>query len=91
MLPLQPGIAALAGRTGLPVIPVVTDSGRCWGRRAFNKAPGTIHIRVLEAIPPQRDRDRLMQCLALALQSPVVDNSVDRALGQLPSISSEIR
>ena len=51
MLPLQPGVAALAARTRLPVIPVVTDSGRCWGRRAFQKRPGTIHIRVLEPIP----------------------------------------
>ena len=51
MLPLQPGVAALAARTRLPVIPVVTDSGHCWGRRAFHKRPGTIHIRVLKPIP----------------------------------------
>ena len=51
LLPLQPGVAALAARTRLPVIPVVTDSGRCWGRRAFHKRPGTIHIRLLEPIP----------------------------------------
>lgn len=29
LLPLQPGVAALAGATGLPVIPVLTNSGRC--------------------------------------------------------------
>src|SRR4051812_47712145 len=57
MLPLQPGIAALAARTALPVIPVVTDSGRCWGRRAFHKRPGTIHIRLLEPIPAGIGRD----------------------------------
>jgi 1-acyl-sn-glycerol-3-phosphate acyltransferase len=39
VLPLHPGVAALASRTGLPVTPVVTDSGRCWGRRAFRKRP----------------------------------------------------
>jgi 1-acyl-sn-glycerol-3-phosphate acyltransferase len=76
-LPLQPGIAALAGRTGLPVIPVVTDSGHCWGRKAFHKIAGTIHIRVLEPIPPERDRNRFMQRLAQALRAPAVDNSVD--------------
>ena len=42
--PLQPGVAALASRTGLPVVPVMTNSGRCWGRRAFHKRAGTIHI-----------------------------------------------
>lgn len=76
MLPLQPGVAALAARTGLPVIPVVTDSGRCWGRRAFQKRTGTIHVRLLEAIPAGTPRDRLMPRLEAALQSPVVENSV---------------
>ena len=50
-LPLQPGVAALASRTGLPVIPVATDSGYCWGRRAFRKRPGIIHIAIGEALP----------------------------------------
>ena len=82
VLPLQPGIAALAVRTGLPVVPVVTDSGFCWGRRAFRKRPGTIHIRVLEPIPSGIGRDQLMQRLEAALRTKVlpaaepVDNSV---------------
>lgn len=41
---LRPGVAALAARTGLPIIPVATDSGLRWGRRAFRKNPGPIHI-----------------------------------------------
>jgi len=53
---LQPGILALASRTGLPIIPVATDSGLCWGRRAFRKKPGTIHIIIGEPIPPTADR-----------------------------------
>jgi 1-acyl-sn-glycerol-3-phosphate acyltransferase len=76
MLPLQPGVAALAARTHLPVIPVVTDSGRCWGRRAFQKRPGTIHIRVLQPLPTGLARDQLMQRLQTALRSDVVENSV---------------
>ncbi len=48
---LRPGIAALAARTGLPVIPVATDSGLLWGRRAFRKTPGMIHIMVGPPIP----------------------------------------
>ncbi len=50
--PMQPGILALASRTGLPIVPVATDSGLCWGRRAFRKRPGTIHIVIGEPIPP---------------------------------------
>ena len=34
----------LGGAHGLPVIPVATDSGVRWGRRAFRKTPGPIHI-----------------------------------------------
>ena len=49
---MRPGIAALAARTGLPVIPVATDSGRYWGRRAFRKTPGVIRIVVGPPIPP---------------------------------------
>lgn len=43
---LRPGIAAMALRTGLPIIPVATDSGRLWGRRAFHKRAGTIHVAI---------------------------------------------
>jgi 1-acyl-sn-glycerol-3-phosphate acyltransferase len=60
---LQPGIVALASRTGLPVIPVSTDSGLCWGRRAFHKRPGTIRIAVGRPIPAQTERPALMDAL----------------------------
>jgi 1-acyl-sn-glycerol-3-phosphate acyltransferase len=60
---LQSGIAALASRTGLPVIPVSTDSGRFWGRRAFRKQPGTIRIVIGPPIPAQTDRKALMRAL----------------------------
>ncbi len=60
---LQPGIAALAARTGLPVIPVATDSGRCWGRRAFRKLPGTIRIEIGQPIPAEAGREAMMRSL----------------------------
>lgn len=60
---LQPGVAALAARTNLPVIPVATDSGLCWGRRAFRKRPGTIRIMVGEPIEPGLGRHEVMRLL----------------------------
>jgi 1-acyl-sn-glycerol-3-phosphate acyltransferase len=75
-LPLQPGVAALAVRTGLPVIPVVTDSGHCWGRRAFQKRPGTIHIRLLPPLPPAAGREHFMHGLEQAFRRRPVENSV---------------
>jgi 1-acyl-sn-glycerol-3-phosphate acyltransferase len=76
VLPLQPGVAALAALTRLPVIPVVTDSGLCWGRRAFQKRPGTIHVRIFKPIPAGVGRDQLMSCLEAALRREAVENSV---------------
>jgi 1-acyl-sn-glycerol-3-phosphate acyltransferase len=69
---LQSGVAALALRTGLPVIPVSTDSGRFWGRRAFRKRPGTIRIVIGSPIPAGTERKALMRALDDAM------NAVDR-------------
>jgi 1-acyl-sn-glycerol-3-phosphate acyltransferase len=86
---LQPGIAALATRTGLPVLPVITDSGQYWGRRAFRKHPGTIHIRVLPPLPAGLARPALLDALRTAYaQDPAgreipVDNSVDMTTAAL--------
>ncbi|MBS0558979.1 MAG: 1-acyl-sn-glycerol-3-phosphate acyltransferase [Proteobacteria bacterium] len=68
-LPIQPGIVALAARTKLPVIPVATDSGLCWSRRAFFKYPGTITIVVHPPLPPAMPRDALIAALAPRMHS----------------------
>jgi 1-acyl-sn-glycerol-3-phosphate acyltransferase len=60
---LQSGVAALASRTGLPVIPVSTNSGCFWGRRAFRKRPGTIRIVIGRPIPARTNRVALMRAL----------------------------
>jgi len=82
LLPLQPGVAALANSTGLPVIPIATDSGRCWGRRAFRKRPGVIHIVVLPEIAPVR-RQELLSRLDAALRTgaAALREAVDKAVG----------
>jgi 1-acyl-sn-glycerol-3-phosphate acyltransferase len=54
--PLHPGFAAMAARSGLPIIPVTTDSGYCWGRRAFRKRPGVIHIDIHPPFPARLPR-----------------------------------
>jgi len=92
--PLQPGVAALAARTGLPVIPVVTDSGHYWGRLAFRKYPGTIRIAILPPIEPGLRRAALMLRLETAFREGSasletrVDNSVGGRLNSLPQSAS---
>ena len=60
---LRPGVAALAARTGLAVIPVATDSGLRWGRRAFLKRPGAIHVVIGPALAPRQGQAALMASL----------------------------
>lgn len=67
--PLQPGIAALAAATKLPVAPVVTDSGDFWGRRAFRKRPGTIRLVILPPLPAGLGRGVLMERLEAEFQA----------------------
>lgn len=75
-VPYQPGIAALAAATGLPVIPAATDSGRCWGRRAFRKRAGLITLRVLPPLPAKLRREALMRQLEACIET-----ETDRLLG----------
>lgn len=59
-VPYQPGVAALVMGSGAPCYPVATDSGRCWGRRAFHKNPGVISIVIMPALPAGLARKELM-------------------------------
>jgi len=80
---IRPGFSLIAARTGLPVIPVATDSGRFWGRRAFRKRPGCVHIRIGEPIPPDLPQAALVNTLKqrwrdAGLTASPVDKSVDQ-------------
>ena len=66
--PLQPGIAALAARTGLTIVPVATDAGRCWGRKALLKRAGTVRIAIRPALAPGLPRARMMEDLSAAIR-----------------------
>ena len=46
------GAAHLYGETGVPCLPVALNSGLVWGRRSFQRYPGTVTIEVLDPIPP---------------------------------------
>lgn len=92
VLPILPGIAALAASTGLPVIPVATDSGRLWGRRAFRKRPGVIRIAILPPLPPRLPRTELLERLEAIYRAGVpVDNAVGIPSGVLAESASRKR
>jgi len=82
LLPLQPGVSALASATGLPVVPVLTDSGLVWGRKSFVKYPGTIHVAICPALSPGLERAALMDALRRQLETeiPVKNRVVDKSV-----------
>jgi 1-acyl-sn-glycerol-3-phosphate acyltransferase len=81
--PYQPGITALYARSGLPVIPVATDSGRFWPRRSFLKHPGTITVAILPPIAPGLPRRDFEMTLAATIEkaSDALLTPVDNPVG----------
>ncbi len=66
--PYHPGVAALYGDLGLPVIPVALNSGLFWGRRSFRKTPGTITLEFLPPIAPGLPRRAFMEQLQASIE-----------------------
>jgi 1-acyl-sn-glycerol-3-phosphate acyltransferase len=78
--PYQPGIAALYGRAKLGVLPVGTDSGKFWGRRAFVKRPGVITVALAPPIPPGLGRDAFLALLRARIETALDQpNPVDKS------------
>lgn len=65
--PFHPGVAALYGDLGIPVVPVALNSGLFWGRRSFHKKSGCITLRFLPAIAPGLPRKAFMAALQGAI------------------------
>jgi len=59
----QKGVGLLYKSLQIPVYPVALNSGYFWGRRSFDKKPGTITLNVLDAIDPGMDVDTFMEKL----------------------------
>lgn len=58
--PYQPGVAALYGQLGVPVVPVALNSGLFWPRRSFLKKPGVATVEFLPAIEPGLSRKQFL-------------------------------
>ena len=68
-VPYHPGVLGLAAVMRVPVIPVATDSGRCWPRHGFRKPPGVITVALLPPLSPELPRDALMPALEAAIET----------------------
>lgn len=70
-VPLQPGVAALYTKLGMPVVPVTLDSGLYWPRKSFLRRAGTIRVKFGAPIEPGMSRRDFQQRLETALAEPV--------------------
>ena len=68
-VPYLPGVVALAAASNAPVVPVATDSGLYWGRRAFAKKPGTITVAILPPLQPGLPRVQLIRALTESIET----------------------
>jgi 1-acyl-sn-glycerol-3-phosphate acyltransferase len=65
----QPGVAGLAAALQVPVVPVATDSGRCWPPRRFAMRPGVITVAILPPLPAGLERNALLPALESAIEA----------------------
>ena len=65
----HPGVAALYGKLGLPVVPVALNSGLFWPRRGFVKRPGRIVLEFLPPIAPGMEREVFATALNEAIET----------------------
>ena len=54
------GIVLLTNAVTVPVVPVATNSGKHWSRKAYGKIPGVVHVTLHPALPGGLPRDALL-------------------------------
>lgn len=75
-LPYHPGVAALYGQLGVPLIPVALNSGLYWRRGLLDKRRGRVVVEILPAIPSGLDRRAAMRQLEETIET-ATDRLVD--------------
>jgi 1-acyl-sn-glycerol-3-phosphate acyltransferase len=70
-VPLQPGVRALYGSLGLPVVPVSLNSGVYWPRNSFLRRPGCVRVIIHPPIPPGLSRSDFEKALEETMLKPV--------------------
>jgi 1-acyl-sn-glycerol-3-phosphate acyltransferase len=66
--PYKRGVIRMYEATGLPIIPVATNSGYFWPKNAFLKRPGKVIFQILPPIPPGQSTQAVMKELEASIE-----------------------
>ena len=67
-LPYRAGVAGIYAELGVPVVPVIHNSGMYWPPRSFRKYPGTIILEFLPPIEPGLGRQEFVRRLESTME-----------------------
>lgn len=67
--PYKKGVLRMYQATGLPIVPVATNSGYYWPKNAFFKKPGKVVFQILPQIPPGLPAGEVMQRLSEQIET----------------------
>lgn len=74
---IRHGIAALTQGVEAAVLPAATDSGLRWGKRAFNKRPGPVHVSLYPSVANTLTREQLLETLGQLYYNQVTEQECD--------------
>mgnify|MGYP001375513426 CR=1 FL=1 len=79
--PYHPGVAALYGELGLPVVPMALNTGHVWPRKSLIKHPGRATLAFLEPIPPGMPRRAFLSLLEERIEAGclALENEISRS------------
>jgi 1-acyl-sn-glycerol-3-phosphate acyltransferase len=57
---IRNGVVALTQAVTVPVLPAATNAGLRWSRKAYDKKPGPVHVKIYPALPAGLRRDEVV-------------------------------
>jgi 1-acyl-sn-glycerol-3-phosphate acyltransferase len=57
---IRNGVVALTQNVRVPVLPAATNAGMRWGRKAYGKTPGPVHVTILPPLPVGMTREQIV-------------------------------
>jgi 1-acyl-sn-glycerol-3-phosphate acyltransferase len=81
-LPYKVGTAALYQQLGQPCVPVATNVGLFWPKRAILRRPGTAVVEFLPTLPPGLAKEDFMQRLEQAVETRSDALAADAQIGR---------